>query len=119
MSALSRKTPAALAGCRVLDLCHGAYAYAGRLLADLGADVVKIEPPGGDPVRRTPPYWGGVPDPERSLLHLYMNAGKRGVVLDLALDAGRERFRTLVAGADLVIEILRKALSDLEDRGEV
>jgi crotonobetainyl-CoA:carnitine CoA-transferase CaiB-like acyl-CoA transferase len=103
---MSSRAAAALAGCRVLDLSHGAYAYAGRLLADLGADVVKIEPPGGEPARRTPPYRGGAPDPERSLLHLYMNAGKRGIVLDLMRASDRERFRTLAAGADLVIESL-------------
>src|SRR5207245_7783543 len=78
--------------------------FAGKLLADLGADVVKVEPPGGDPARRRPPFWGGVADPERSLLWLAMNTSKRGVTLDLARPRGRALFLELAAWADAVLE---------------
>ena len=75
----------ALDGVRVVEVGSlvGA-AYATKLLADLGADVVKVEPPdGGDAARHRGPFPGGVPHPERSGLFLYLNANKRGVALDL------------------------------------
>src|SRR6185436_14525758 len=56
-----------LAGTRVLDLTGEPGFFAGKLLGDLGADVVKLEPPAGDPARRRPPFWGGTPDLERAL----------------------------------------------------
>ena len=97
--------PRALEGLRVLEVGHlvGA-AYATKLLADLGADVVKIEPPGsGDAARRRGPYPGGEPHPEKSGLFLYLNANKRGVTLDLTRHAGRTAFERLVATADLLV----------------
>jgi len=97
--------PGALDGIRVLDVggeLVGA-AYATKLLADLGADVVKIEPLAGDPTRRRGPFAGGAPHPERSGLYLYLNANKRGVALDLQAPRGRDAFHRLVAGADLVV----------------
>lgn len=94
----------ALAAIRVLDCGRGAAAaYAARQLADLGADVVKVEPPGGDPIRRRGPFPGGVPEPERSGLHLYLNTNKRGIVLDLETADGRGTLRSLAASADLVV----------------
>jgi len=74
----------ALHGRRVLDLADESGAYCGKLLADLGADVVKIEPPGGDASRRHPPFRDGAAHPDASLFFLYMNTSKRGVTLDLA-----------------------------------
>jgi crotonobetainyl-CoA:carnitine CoA-transferase CaiB-like acyl-CoA transferase len=89
----------------VLEVGHqvGA-AYATKLLADLGADVVKIEPPGtGDDARRRGPFPHGEPHPERSGLFLYLNANKRGVTLDLTRPAGRAAFDRLVTDADLLV----------------
>jgi len=96
--------PGNLAGLRVLDLTTEAGFLAGKLLGDLGADVVKVEPPGGDPVRQRGPFAGGIEDPERSILWLALNTSKRGITLDLASPAGRERFLRLCAQADAVIE---------------
>ena len=94
----------ALDGLRVLDLTEGSFNYAGRLFAGLGADVLKIEPPEGDPVRTMPPFPGDVPLLETSARHLHLNAGKRSVVLDLDSEDGRAAFRRLVATAEAVIE---------------
>lgn len=81
--------------------------YAAKLLADLGADVIKVEPPGsGDPARRRGPFPGDVPDGETSGLFLYLNTNKRGVTLDLARPTGRDLFLRLIAWADVLIENL-------------
>jgi crotonobetainyl-CoA:carnitine CoA-transferase CaiB-like acyl-CoA transferase len=93
-----------LDGTRVLDLTREPGFLAGKLLGDLGADVVKVEPPEGDPARRRPPFWGGVEDAERSLLWLALNTSKRGITLDLERPRGRELFRALAARADVVID---------------
>ena len=94
----------ALDGIRVLDLTQGSFNYAGRLLAGLGAEVIKVEPPEGDPVRAMPPFPGDEPNPETSARHLHLNAGKKSVVLDLDSEEGRESLRRLVATADALIE---------------
>jgi crotonobetainyl-CoA:carnitine CoA-transferase CaiB-like acyl-CoA transferase len=93
-----------LSGLRILDLSDETAFLAGKILGDLGADVVKIEPPEGDPARRRGPYLGGVEDPERSLVWLALNTSKRGVTLDLDAESGRAKFRELARGADAVIE---------------
>src|SRR5262245_38111435 len=93
-----------LDGIRVLDLTSEAGHFAGKLLGDLGADVVKIEPPAGDPVRHHAPFWGHADDPERSLQWLAYNTSKRGITLDLAVQRGRELFLALAARADAVLE---------------
>ena len=74
----------ALAGRRVLELADQKGVYCGKLLADMGADVIKIERPGGDATRDIPPFWGNQPHPERGLFFLYTNTSKRGVTLDIA-----------------------------------
>ena len=89
---------------RVLDLADMKGDFCTKSLADLGADVIKIEPPGGDPTRRMPPFAGDVEDPERSLYFLFRNANKRGVTLDLEAEEGRALFKRLVATADVVVE---------------
>src|SRR6266481_1462888 len=93
-----------LNGYRVLDLTTEPGFLAGKLLADLGADVIKIEPPGGDPARRRGPFVGGVADPEQSVLWLALNTNKRGVTLDLDQARGRDVFLSLCRQADAVIE---------------
>jgi crotonobetainyl-CoA:carnitine CoA-transferase CaiB-like acyl-CoA transferase len=90
----------------VLELADESGVYCGKLLADLGADVVKVERPGGDPTRWIPPFWGEQADPERSLFFLYTNTSKRGVTLDPTRPEGRALFLRLAERADLVIETL-------------
>lgn len=94
----------ALAGLRVIECGElvGA-AYATKLLADLGADVIKVEPPGGDPARQRGPFPNGCPSPERSGLFLYLNTNKRGVTLDLTSPKGRAELGKLATGADLLV----------------
>jgi crotonobetainyl-CoA:carnitine CoA-transferase CaiB-like acyl-CoA transferase len=97
----------ALDGCRVVELTSDATAYAGKLLADLGADVIVVEPPSGSPQRAYGPFLDDEPGPERSLHWWHYHASKRSVVLDLDDDSpggGRDAFRRLVAGADVLIE---------------
>jgi crotonobetainyl-CoA:carnitine CoA-transferase CaiB-like acyl-CoA transferase len=89
---------------RVLDLTDERGFLCGRILGDLGADVIKIEPPGGDRARRIGPFAGGDPDPERSLYWWAYNCSKRGVTLALNTPTGRSLFQRLVCGADFVIE---------------
>ncbi len=93
-----------LHGIRVLDLTAEPGFLSGMLLAELGADVVKVEPPGGDPTRRRGPFWGDVADPDRSIPWLALNASKRGITLDLEQPAGRDLFLRLAARADVVLE---------------
>jgi crotonobetainyl-CoA:carnitine CoA-transferase CaiB-like acyl-CoA transferase len=93
-----------LAGVRVLDLTDESGWLAGKVLADLGADVVKVEPPGGDPGRRRGPFLGGREDPERCLRWLALNTSKRSVVLDLESAAGRDGFLSALARTDVLLE---------------
>lgn len=98
-------TDGALAGIRVLDLSEWvAGPYCGRLFAGLGADVVKVELPGGDRARRVGPFPADLPQPEASGLFLYLNAGKRAITLDWRTSSGRALLHRLVANADVVIE---------------
>ena len=97
----------ALDDIRVLDVAGPIGHYAGRLLADLGADVIKVEPPGGDAARGYPPFLPDVDPPENGLEFLLLNANKRGVTVDLARPAGRDVFLRLVATSDVVLESWR------------
>jgi crotonobetainyl-CoA:carnitine CoA-transferase CaiB-like acyl-CoA transferase len=93
-----------LAGVRVLEVGGMvAAAYGTKLLADLGADVVKIEQPEGSPARRRGPFSTEAADPEASGLFLYLNANKRGICLDLATAAGRDVLGVLVRTADALV----------------
>ena len=91
--------PRLLEGYRALDLTDRKGQMCGRFLADLGVDVIKIEPPGGDPVRRLPPFVG-----ETSLAFAHLNANKRTLELDLQTPEGRDRLRALAAETDILIE---------------
>ena len=107
------KAPTALAGLRVLELGGMVAApYCGKLLASLGADVVKVEPPkAGDPSRRRGPFPGDDPHPERSGMFLYLNTGKRGVTLDVDDPQGRQMLRQLAAEVDVIIHDSPPALA--------
>ena len=89
---------------RALDLTDESGFLCGRILADLGADVLKVEPPGGDASRGIGPFPSGRPDPKTSLYWLSHNTNKRGITLNLELTQGRDLFKKLVSSADFVIE---------------
>jgi crotonobetainyl-CoA:carnitine CoA-transferase CaiB-like acyl-CoA transferase len=94
-----------LTGVRVIDLTRGvAGPYATLLLADQGADVIKLEPPGGDPSRAFGPFPHDEPHPERSGLFLHLNRHKRSVVVDAASPEGAALIRTLAAESQLILE---------------
>ena len=97
-------TPTALDDVRVLDLTGELGSYCTKLLADLGADVIKIEPPGGDPARDVGPFYHDEADREKSLPFLNLNTNKRSLTLNLDDPAAREVFHKLAPSADIVIE---------------
>ncbi len=95
----------ALHGVKVVELAGMISGpYCGKLLADMGAEVIKIEPPEGDPARQAGPFPNDEPHPERSGLFLYNNTSKRGMVLDLDESEGLGKFKTLLGWADILIE---------------
>ena len=93
-----------LKGFRALDLTGLSGQLCGRMLADLGMEVIKIEPPGGDPVRNLAPFITAANGAKLSTTFAHLNAGKHSKVIDLDSDAGRAAFRKLVESADVVIE---------------
>ena len=95
--------PSPLAHLRVLDLCDLRGALAGRMLGDLGADVLKVEPPGGEPSRLSAPFAGDQAAPDRSLAFLFRNANKGSVAIDLTDRSGRARFEELLERSDLLL----------------
>lgn len=95
----------ALQGIKILEYSEMvAGPYCGKLFADLGADVIKIEPPEGDPARASGPFPQDKPHPEKSALFLYNNTSKRGVTLDLRATPGKELFSRLVQWADVLVD---------------
>ena len=93
-----------LAGTRVLELADHKGEFCGKLLADMGADVIKIEPPGGQSTRIVGPFLDDVPNLNRSLNFWQYNTSKRGVTLNLETEDGRRLFKALVPRADIVLE---------------
>lgn len=100
----NEETAVMLSPYRVLDLAGEQGQYCGKLLGDLGADVIKVEPPGGDPARRLGPFYHDDPNPEKSLYWFANNTSKRGITLDIGKAGGRDIFRRLAGTADFVIE---------------
>ena len=98
------ESPGALDRVRVLDLADEAGAYCGKLLADMGADVITVEPPGGAAMRDIGPFYREAADRNRSLFFWHYNTNKRSVTLDLDSPRDRERFLRLATTADVVIE---------------
>jgi crotonobetainyl-CoA:carnitine CoA-transferase CaiB-like acyl-CoA transferase len=99
--------PGPLAGLRVLELADEKGQFCGKLLGDLGADVVKIEPPGGEANRHISPFLDDIPHPERSLSFWYYNTSKRGITLGLQTAEGRRLFERLATTADVILETFR------------
>ena len=93
-----------LAGYRVLDFADEKGQLCARVLGELGADVIKVEPREGDPARSKGPYFRGEDSPELSLWWWTLNAGKRAVTCEMRLEAGRELARKLVAATDILVE---------------
>ena len=119
---MSRKAKAQglLDGTRILDLADEKASFCTKLLADLGARVVKIEKPGGDESRRMGPFWQKASYPEKSLSFSYHNTNKKGITLDLAAARGRAIFLRLVERHDIMVETfqpgyLRKLKLDFND----
>jgi len=100
----SRTTESMLSPYRVLDLAGEEGLYCGKLLADLGADVIKVERPGGDAARSLGPFYHNEPHREKSLFWWALNAGKRGITLNLETADGRDLCKRLVKKADFVVE---------------
>lgn len=97
-------TDRALSDLRVVDISQGiAGPYATKLLADSGALVTKVEPPGGDYARRLGPFPGDIPDPEKSGLYLHLNTSKRSMTLDVSVTSGQVVLKKLLAGADVFV----------------
>ena len=101
-----------LNGCRALDLTDEKGFLCGKILADLGADVIKVEKPGGDPSRRIGPFWADTPHPEKSLYWFAYNSNKRGITLDIEANKGQEILKELVKTADFVIESFSPGFMD-------
>lgn len=96
-----------LPGVRVLELGEGVSApYCGKILAGLGAEVIKIEPPQGDMARRMGPFPGDEQHLEKSGIFLALNANKYGVTMDIESEEGADTFRRLLRSADILIEIM-------------
>jgi benzylsuccinate CoA-transferase BbsE subunit len=101
-----------LEGCRALDLTDEKGFLCGKILAELGVDVVKVEKPGGDPARKVGPFWHDQADPEKSLYWFAYNSSKRGMTLNLESEEGRKIFRSLVNTADFIIESFAPGVMD-------
>ena len=97
---------------RILDLTDEKGFICGKVLGDLGADVIKVERPGGDLGRSLGPFYHDIPDPEKSLYWYAFNASKRGVTLDIETSDGQEIFKKLVKTSDCVVESFRPGYLD-------
>lgn len=94
----------ALAGIRVIELIDRSVALAGRILADLGAEVIMVESTAGASIRHDGPYLDDIAEPEKAFGHLYFNTNKRSVILNLDDPADRIKFCDLIASADVLLE---------------
>lgn len=93
-----------LSGFRALDLTDEKGYVCGKVLATLGVDVIKVEPPGGDPGRNLPPFYEDTPDPNKSLYWFSFNTDKRSIILNLEKTRGQDLFRKLIEKTDFVLE---------------
>lgn len=108
----AKANPGPFVGLRVLELADEKGQFCGKLLADLGADVIKIEPPGGEAARQIGPFLDDEPHPDRSLSFWYYNTSKRGITLNLESADGCALFRRLAVQADIILETFRPGYLD-------
>jgi benzylsuccinate CoA-transferase BbsE subunit len=101
-------------GFRMLDLADEKGALCGKIFADLGAEVIKIEPPGGCSTRSIPPFLEDLPGPDRSLYAIAYHAGKKSITVNLDATAGQRLFRDLAKKSDFIVESF--PLGYMEDR---
>lgn len=106
------KTDSTLSPYRVLDLADEKGLLCGKILADLGADVIKVEEPGGDAARNIGPFYKDIPHPEKSLYWFAFNLNKRSITLDIEKPDGAEIFKRLVKTADIVVESFQPGYLD-------
>ena len=90
----------------MIELADEKGLYCGKLLGDMGADVIKVERPGGDRARALPPFRDGIAGADRSLPFAFLNTSKRGITLDIETERGAELFVRLASSADLIVETL-------------
>src|SRR5438034_9587588 len=114
---LGNAGPGMLAGLRVIEVADERAEYAGLLLAGLGAEVVKIEPPEGNATRRIGPFLDDQPGLERSLFFWNYNRNKKSVVLDLREASAREHLLRLLGGADILLDASCGALNEVLELG--
>lgn len=93
-----------LSGYRILDLCDEKGLMAGKLLGDLGAEIIKVEPPHGDASRHMGPFFQNDPDPDKSLFFLAYNTSKKGITLDIERPEGQALLKRLAARCDALVE---------------
>jgi crotonobetainyl-CoA:carnitine CoA-transferase CaiB-like acyl-CoA transferase len=117
MKEATRDPAALLPGYRVLDLSSAMGAFCGKVLCDLGMDVIKVEPPQGDPTRSEPPFARGWAQREGSLRFAYLNAGKRSITLDITKRSGRMLLLDLVARSDIVLETFEPGYLEAQHLG--
>lgn len=101
---MKNKKEMLLTGLRVLDLADGKASFCSKLLADMGARVIKLERPGGDASRDAGPFMGNAPHSEKSLSFYYNNTGKLGITLNLESDKGKQLFLELIKKNDVIVE---------------
>ncbi len=101
---MEKKACSLLDGYRGLELSDANCHFCGKILADFGADVIKIEPPGGDPSRNMAPFYHDIPDPQKSLYWYAFNTNKRAITLDLKTTYDRKVFSELVKTADFILD---------------
>ena len=100
-------SPQALDGLRILDISGPSGFYCTKLLADLGADVVRVEPPGDDPNHQAGPFFDGKADPNQSLYRWHFHTNKRSVLLDINSSSGRRVFDSLLSASDALVDTYR------------
>ncbi len=109
---MAKKSEGMLSPYRVLDLTGERGLLCGKILGDLGADVIKVERPGGDAARSIGPFYHDEPDPEKSLFWFALNTSKRGITINIETADGQEIFKRLVKSADFVIESFQPGYMD-------
>ncbi len=107
----------ALSGIRVVEVANRSAALAGRILADLGAEVIMVEPEVGAALRHEAPFLNETAGIENGFGHLYLDVNKKSVVIDFTTESGRELFLDLIASADLLLETLAPGWLDAHNLG--